>query len=148
MDNDTETKTVVENSGEVKTVVDNSGDAKTTVEKTGDVKTMVVKDGKESFTSKKVVLYVLGVLEALFALRLIFKILGANPGSGFIKAIYAVTHVFLVPFDAIFRSASTEGIETVSVLEPGTIIAMIIYALLAWGIIKLMIIIRKNNQAE
>lgn len=93
----------------------------------------------------KIVYYILGVLEALFAFRLVFKLLGANPNSGFVSFIYAVTQVFLAPFTSIFRTATTQGIETKAVLEPMTIIAMIVYALIAWGIVKLIVIIKSQN---
>lgn len=107
---------------------------------------IVKKPDGEIFTARRVVYYILGTLEVLFAFRLIFKLLGANPGSGFVSFIYSISKVFLIPFTAIFRSASTEGIETKAILEPSTIIAMIVYALIAWGIVKLIIIIRERNK--
>ena len=91
---------------------------------------------------KKTVYYVLGVLEVLFAFRLIFKLLGANPGSPFVSFIYTLSGIFIAPFNGIFRSAVTEGIETKSVLEPTTIIAMIVYALIAYGMVRLIEIYR------
>lgn len=102
-------------------------------------------DVKETFTAKKVVYYVLGFLEVLLLIRLIFKLFGANPNSGFVSIIYTISQILLAPFIAIFRTATSEGIETRSVLEPSTIIAMAIYALLAWGIVKLIVIIREHN---
>ncbi len=87
---------------------------------------------------KKIVYYILGVFEVLFAFRLIFKLLGANPGSAFVSFIYNVSGVFIAPFNGIFRSAVTKGIETRSVLEPTTIIAMIVYALIAYGVARLI----------
>jgi len=93
--------------------------------------------------ARKYVYYILGVLEVLFAIRLIFKLLGANPSSPFVSFIYSLTQLFLWPFASIFRTAVTKGIETQAVLEPTTIIGMIVYALIAWGIIKL-IEINKN----
>lgn len=94
------------------------------------------KKSDKGFTAKKVIYYILGLLEVLLAFRLIFKLLGANPASGFVAFIYSVTRIFLAPFTAIFRTAVADGIETKAVLEPGTIIAMIVYALIAWGIVK------------
>jgi len=99
----------------------------------------------DSFTGSRVVYYILGVLEALLAFRLVFKLLGANPSSGFVSFIYSITQVFLIPFNTIFSSPSTEGIETIAVLEPGTIIAMIVYALIAWGIVKLLIVVKNHK---
>ena len=107
---------------------------------------IIRRTAKESFTARKVIYYILGILEVLFAFRLVFKILGANPDSGFVSFIYSVSQIFLVPFTAIFRSATTQGIETKAVLEPSTIIAMVVYAVLAWGIVKLLIIMREHNE--
>ena len=100
---------------------------------------------ENAFTIIRVVYYILGLLEVLLAFRLVFKLLGANPGSGFVSFIYTVSEVFLLPFTAIFRTAATEGIETRAVLEPSTVIAMIVYALIAWGIVKLVVIMRERN---
>jgi hypothetical protein len=95
--------------------------------------------------ARKYVYYILGVLEVLFAIRLIFKLLGANPTSGFVSLIYSMTGLFLTPFTSIFRTAVTKGVETQSILEPATIIGMIVYSLVAWGIIKLIEINKKSK---
>lgn len=91
--------------------------------------------------AKKIVYYILGVLEVLFAFRLVFKILGANPWSGFVSFIYSASQVFLAPFISIFRPGVTRGNMTQAVLEPATVIGMIVYAILAWGVAKLIEII-------
>ena len=86
----------------------------------------------------KMIYYILGVLEVLFAFRFVFKILGANTESKFVSIIYSTSNLFLKPFSGIFRMAVSEGIETKSVLEPTLIIGMVVYALLAWGVVKLI----------
>lgn len=96
------------------------------------------KSRENNLKFRKIVYYILGVFEVLLAFRLIFKLLGANPGSPFVSFIYTVSGVFIAPFNGIFRSAVSEGIETKSVLEPTTIVAMIVYALIAYGIAKLI----------
>lgn len=101
-----------------------------------------------SFTAKRVIYYVLGLLEILLAFRFVFKLLGANPGSGFVSFIYAITQIFLAPFTTIFRTAVTQGIETKAVLEPSTMIGMIVYALIAWGIVKLIITFRERKENQ
>ncbi len=95
-------------------------------------------NSQTTLKARRIVYYILGVLEVLFAFRLIFKLLGANPQSPFVSFIYSVSQAFLSPFTGIFRSTVTKGIEAQSVLEPTTIIAMIVYALIAWGIVKLI----------
>lgn len=92
---------------------------------------------------RKYVYYISGVLEVLLAIRLLFKLLGANPGNVFVSFIYSITESFLLPFGGIFRTAVIKGIERQAILEPATIIGMAVYALAAWGVIKL-IEINKN----
>jgi len=77
--------------------------------------------------------FVLGVLEVLLGLRLIFRLLGANEYNDFITFLYNVTHVFVGPFNGIFNDQALGH----SVFEVSTLIAMLIYALLAWGIVSL-----------
>jgi hypothetical protein len=88
--------------------------------------------------ARKIVFYIFGVLETLLIIRFILKLLGANPSSVFVSFIYKFTQVFLAPFASIFNSTVANGIVTKSVFEPANLIAIAIYALAAWGIIKLI----------
>jgi len=105
---------------------------------------------KDNNNSKinKLIYYTLGVLEVLLAFRFVFKILGANTASTFVSFIYNSSNLFLKPFTGIFRMAVTEGIETKSVLEPTLIIGMAVYALIAWGIVKLIEISRNHKDSD
>ena len=49
--------------------------------------TTTVKDSSWSPNAARVVYYILGVLEALLGIRLILKLLGANPKSAFVSFI-------------------------------------------------------------
>lgn len=84
------------------------------------------------------VYYLFGILEVLLAFRLVLKLMGANAGSGFVRMVYGLTGIFISPFEGIFRRGIVQGRETVSVLEPATIAALIVYALIAWGVVKLV----------
>ena len=106
---------------------------------------IIIKTNQRGFTVKRIIYFILGVIEVLLAMRLVFKLLGANPGSNFVSYLYTISQGLLVPFHAIFRSAVTQGIETTAVLEPSTIIAMAVYALIAWGFVKLIVIMRERN---
>lgn len=77
--------------------------------------------------------FILGVLEVLLLLRLLLRLLGANEASGFVTFIYSLTHIFVGPFNGIFNDQALGR----SVFETSTLIAMIVYALLAWGIVSL-----------
>ncbi|MEI8199216.1 MAG: YggT family protein [Eubacteriales bacterium] len=99
----------------------------------------------KSFPVVKIVYFILGALEIFLGLRLILRLLGASANNMFVPFVYNVTWIFIAPFSGIFSTAVTKGAETQAVLEPATIIAMLIYALLAWGIVKLIIIIRNKK---
>ena len=111
-------------------------------------RTIVAKESPGKLRTRRIIYYLLGTLQTLLALRLIFKVLGANPESTFVSIIYSVTNVFLAPFSGIFSEAVTQGVETESVLEPALIIAMIIYAILAWGITRIIDIINNRKDDE
>ncbi|OGC56571.1 hypothetical protein A2425_00200 [candidate division WWE3 bacterium RIFOXYC1_FULL_42_17] len=100
--------------------------------------TQVQTSATKSQTSEYLIYYIFGALEILLAFRLVLKLMGAGTTSGFVRFIYGLTGFFILPFEGIFQRAVTEGIETASVLEPATIVAIIVYACLAWGIVKLV----------
>lgn len=81
-----------------------------------------------------VVYFLLGVLEVILALRFLFRLLGANQGSGFVVFLYNLSYPFVTPFNGIFNDQNPAGN---SVFEFSTIVAMLIYALIAWGIVSL-----------
>jgi hypothetical protein len=89
--------------------------------------------------------FIIGVIEFLLAFRLVFKILGANSGGTFVSLIYSISGVFLASFNGIFGTTVNNGIETKPVLEPATIIAMIVYALIAFGVLMLIKIFKTPN---
>lgn len=99
------------------------------------------KDPSQFHAVAYLVYFFFGLLEVLLGFRLIFKFSGANPISGFVRFIYSITQPFIGPFEGIFRRGYTQGIETTSVLEPSTLVAMVVYALLAWGIVKFVAIL-------
>lgn len=89
--------------------------------------------------------FVLGVIEVFLLFRLLLKLLGANPASGFVNFVYDISGIFVAPFNAIFSSTTTEGDVTTGVFEPATLVAAIVYAVLAWGIVKLVHLNSRDN---
>ena len=79
--------------------------------------------------------YVLYVIEAILILRFILRLLGANPGAGFTELVYALSAAPLAPFLYVFGNA-TSG---VGVIEWSTLLAMVVYWLIAWGVVKLVL---------
>lgn len=82
----------------------------------------------------RVVYFVLGVLEVIMALRFVFRLLGAHEASNFVTFLYNLSHVLVYPFNGIFND---QTIGSTSVFEVSTLIAMLIYALIAWGLVAL-----------
>lgn len=88
---------------------------------------------KPLYRGTQIVWYILGLLETLLAFRLILKMLGANAAAGFTSFIYGATKLFVAPFLNVFRISKVEG----SIFEWTTLLAMLVYWLIAWGIVKL-----------
>jgi len=88
---------------------------------------------------------VAGVLETLFGVRIILKLLNANPAAGFAQFITNATAPFLAPFTGLMNNPTAGN---GSVLEITTVIAMLVYALLAWGIVKLLWIVFERRIAR
>jgi hypothetical protein len=81
----------------------------------------------------RVIYFILVVLEVIMALRFIFKLLGANESNGFVSFLYNLSYVFVAPFEGIFTDPHIGRV----VFEITTLIAMLIYALVAWGLVWL-----------
>lgn len=111
------------------------------------VTTQTKAEATGSQTAEYLIYFFFGALEILLAFRLVLKIMGASTLSMFVRGIYSVTGLFILPFEGIFRRGFTQGIETTSVLEPSTLVAIVVYALLAWGIVKLTQIFSGEKQA-
>lgn len=75
-----------------------------------------------------------GILEALIGIRVLLKLIAANPNAGFAQFIYTLTTPFLVAFFGLTATPSTSG----AVLEIPSLVAMLVYVLVAWGIIRLL----------
>ena len=104
------------------------------------------RDASSSQTIEYTIYFLFGVLEVLLLFRLVLKFMGAGITSGFVNFIYNITNLFTLPFEGIFRRGVNEGLETTSILEPATIVAIIVYAVVAWGIVMLVRILSGKNQ--
>jgi hypothetical protein len=90
-----------------------------------------------TFQASQLIWLLAGLLEAALALRVLLKLIGANAANPFAHLLYGVTGVFLVPFVGLTGTPASNGL----VLEISTVIAMIVYALLAWVIERLVWVI-------
>lgn len=75
--------------------------------------------------------WVLLVLEVIFTLRFLLKLLGADPANAFAGFIYGLSGFFLAPFRGLVHDPSF-GATTLHVFEWTTLIGMMVYALVFW----------------
>ena len=87
-----------------------------------------------TFKATQLVWLFLGILEALLALRFGLKLIGANPDSPFAVFIYGFTNLFLFPFAGLTGTPAAGGM----VLEISSVIAMVVYALIAWALERII----------
>ncbi|MEK7612446.1 MAG: YggT family protein [Patescibacteria group bacterium] len=99
---------------------------------------------KPLYRGTQVVWYIIGVLEALMAFRFVLKLLGANPAAGFTSFMYGVTYPFVAPFLNVFRISKVEG----SIFEWTTLLAMLVYWLIALAIIKVFVMSKSVSTPE
>lgn len=99
---------------------------------------------KVIFRAYQIIWYVLAVIEILLIFRVTLKALAANPNSGFTSLIYTITDPLALPFQGILRTSVTSG----SVFEWSTIIAAIVYALIAIGLVQLFQFLRPVGPKE
>lgn len=95
---------------------------------------VVYQKKKAIFRTYQIVWFILGAIEILLGFRMTLKALGANPTSGFASLIYGISEPLAMPFQGILRTNVTGG----SVFEWSTLIAAVVYAIIALGIIQVM----------
>jgi uncharacterized protein YggT (Ycf19 family) len=82
----------------------------------------------------QLIYWVFGLVEGLILVRLILKVLGANQTAGFAQFIYGITAPLVAPFMGLFSNPAYQN----SILELSSIVALIVYALVAWLLAKLV----------
>ena len=99
---------------------------------------------KPLYRGTQIVWYVVYVVEALLFFRFLLKFIGANPSAGFTRIIYDLTYVFAQPFLNVVRATQIEG----NIFEWTTLLAMLVYWLVAWGIIQLLVMGKPVSHVE
>ena len=83
----------------------------------------------------RIIYFVFGVIIAFIVLRFIFLLLGANADNTFVSFIYSVSGAFVAPFYGIFNITPKMG---ASVFDISSIVAIVVYALIAWALVSLV----------
>lgn len=99
---------------------------------------------KPLFKGTQIVWYLVSLLEVMLAFRFVLKLVAANAASGFASFVYAITWPFTAPFLAVFPTTTVEG----SIFEWTTLLAMLVYWLIALGIVKLFLMSKTVSTSE
>lgn len=94
-------------------------------------------DGSAASVVARVISYIGGVLVVLLAIRFVLILLGANAANGFVNFIYSLTYPLAAPFFGIVGYRLQYGVSRV---EAASLIAIVVYALVAFGIARLLTI--------
>lgn len=86
------------------------------------------------FKIQQAIYLLFGILEALLGIRFVLRLLAANPDAGFAQFIYGITAPFIAPFVGLLGQPTFEG----SVFEWNALVAILVYALLAWVLAKVV----------
>jgi hypothetical protein len=98
---------------------------------------------KPIYRGTQIVWYILGIIEALLAIRIILDVMDANQGAGFTSFINQTTSIFISPFSGVFYGPSSDGSFGWAIL-----LAMLVYWFVAWAVVKLLIMSKSLSTPE
>lgn len=90
-----------------------------------------------TFKITQLIWLLLGILEGLIALRVVFKLIAVNAANPFATLLYNVTNLFVAPFASLAKAPAASGM----VLEISSILAMIIYLLIGWALVRIITVL-------
>jgi hypothetical protein len=93
-------------------------------------------------TAQRIVWFIVGIINVLIAIRFALLLLGANQSAGFVDFIYGITSVLVAPFVGIFGQPSYGEF----VFDWSSLLAIAVYSLIAWGIVKLITLSRPREE--
>ncbi|MEO7364640.1 MAG: hypothetical protein ABIV43_04025 [Candidatus Saccharimonadales bacterium] len=96
----------------------------------------VVTDQEETGgMASRVIWFIAGVIITLLSFRFVLILLGANPSNQFANFIYSISYPFARPFFGLFSYDLNYGVARV---EVSTLVAMAVYAIVAYGLARLL----------
>jgi len=94
-----------------------------------------------TYRASQILYLLLGIIETLIIIRVVLKLLAANSGVDFVRFAYWVSAPLMAPFQGIFPTPVSHN----SVLELSSLVAMVVYALVAWGIVRIVFILGRQQ---
>ncbi len=87
--------------------------------------------------------YIVGIIDLLLALRVVFHLLGARV-VGFADLLYSVSGFFVAPFRGIFQNPTLDG----AYFDTAALVAIIIYIIVGWIIARLMDLVTRPSNSK
>jgi hypothetical protein len=94
------------------------------------------------YKAEQIIYLLFGIAEALIGIRFMLRLLAANPAAGFASFIYSITDPLVAPFVSLFSTPAYDR----NVVELGSIVAIIIYALVAWLLVRVLWLIAGEDR--
>ena len=92
--------------------------------------------------AQRIIWFVVGLINILLATRFVLLLLGANLDAGFVEFIYTITNPLVAPFVGIFGTPTYGQF----MFDWSSLLAIIVYSLIAWGIVKAMTLSRPQDE--
>ncbi len=99
---------------------------------------------KPLYRGTQIVWYIFYIIETVLAFRFLLKLLGANTGASFTQFIYSLSAPLANPFRYVVDAPRVGQ----SVFEWGTLLAMLVYWIIAWGIVRLFVMGKPVSRIE
>jgi YggT family protein len=96
---------------------------------------------ERGFVVATIINLVFGIILTLLALRFVLRLLGANPENAFASFVYGLSQPLVAPFFGLFRN---QGELTTANFDVATLIALIVYALIAGLLSRVLFVDRRR----
>ena len=87
--------------------------------------------------ASRIIWFIVGIINVILAIRFVFVLLGANAANGLADFVYTVSQPLVSPFFNLFNY---QYIDDGARFEVFTLVAIVVYTLIGWGIAKLVTI--------
>ena len=84
------------------------------------------------------VYYLIGALEILLFLRILLRLVRANPDNILTQLVYGLSSLFVAPFTTLFTNPAADATP---IFDLPALVAMPLYAILGWLVAKLVKVI-------
>jgi uncharacterized protein YggT (Ycf19 family) len=103
-----------------------------------------VEPATHNYRAVQIVWFLTSLITTLIVIRFVLRLLGASLQSGFVTLIYSLTDALVTPFRAIFPATSGQS----STVDVASLVAIVIYALVGWGLVSLVKLITAPKGAR